>query len=151
LSTLEARLAELEDREAIRDLIARYGTLADAGDAQGTAALWTDDGTYDVGGFGVHRGRVAIATLLESTAHIELMAAGCAHVLSAPVIALTGDRAIARTYSLVLRHDGGRWEAHRVAANSWQLKRTDKGWRVAERVNRLLDGDAAARSLIAGH
>lgn len=151
MSTLEARLAELEDREAIRDLIARYGMLADAGDAQGAAALWTEDGSYDVGGFGLHRGPLAIAALLESTAHAELMTTGCAHVMSAPVIELTGDRAIARTYSLVLRHDGGRWEAHRVAANSWQLKRTDKGWRVAERVNRLLDGDGAARSLIGGH
>jgi uncharacterized protein (TIGR02246 family) len=150
LTDVATRLAALEDREAIRDLVARYGTLADAGDAWGAAALWAEDGVYDVGGFGKHHGRAAIAALLESDAHTELMTAGCAHVLSAPVIELAGDSATVRTYSLVLRRDGDRWEAHRVAANRWRLVRTDASWRVVERVNRLLDGDAGARMLIGG-
>jgi len=41
MPTLEERLQALEDREAIRALIARYGPLADSGDAAGVAALWT--------------------------------------------------------------------------------------------------------------
>jgi uncharacterized protein (TIGR02246 family) len=148
LNGLAARIALLEDREAIRDLIARYGPLADAGDAAGAAALWTEDGVYDVGGHGVHRGRAAIAALLEGEAHQALIAAGVAHLLSAPVIEIDGDCAEATTYSCVLRHVGEGWHAHRVAANYWMLVRGAEGWRIAGRVNRLLDGDPAAHALL---
>lgn len=147
---LAARLAALEDREAIRDLIARYGPLADAGDCAGAAALWAEDGVYEVGGFGAFQGRAAIAALLEGESHQSLIAGGSAHVLSAPVITIDGDAATAWTYSVVLRHEDGAWQAHRVAANEWRLARTAEGWRVARRINRLLDGAAGARALVAG-
>ena len=148
---LPARIAMLEDREAIRDLIASYGPLADAGDCAGAAALWTEDGVYEVGGFGEYRGRAAIRELLEGENHQGLIAGGAAHVLSPPVIALDGDRAVARTYSVVFRCLGESWEAHRVSANEWRLVRTAEGWRVAHRLNRLLDGSREARALIGGN
>lgn len=50
------RLQSLEDREAIRDLIARYGPLADAGDAEAVAAQWSEDGSYAVGRMGCGTG-----------------------------------------------------------------------------------------------
>ncbi|MFT4054846.1 MAG: nuclear transport factor 2 family protein, partial [Novosphingobium sp.] len=131
------------------ELIHGYGPLVDAGDSAGAAALWSPDGCYDVGGHGVYTGRAAIAALLDGDEHRSLVAGGVAHVLSAPVITLDGDGATALTYSLVLRRDGAKWEAHRVAANRWRLVRTHEGWRVAERVNRLLDGDADALALLA--
>jgi len=144
------RIAALEDREAIRDLIARYGPLADAGDCAGAAALWTEDGVYEVGGFGAYRGRAAIQALLEGESHQELIHGGAAHVLSPPVIELDGDRATARTYSVVFRKTGDCWEAHRASANLWHLVRTDEGWKAARRINRLLDGAVEARALIGG-
>jgi len=145
-----ARLAALEDKEAIRDLIARYGPLADAGDCAGAAALWTQDGVYEVGGFGDYRGRAAIQALLEGEAHQSLIGDGSAHVLGPPVIALDGDRAVARNHSVVFRNIGDHWVAHRASANVWHLARTAEGWRVARRINRLLDGLAEARALIGG-
>ena len=147
---LAARIALLEDREAIRELIARYGPLADAGDCAGAAALWTDDGVYEVGGFGSYTGRAAIQTLLEGESHQGLIHGGAAHVLSPPVIDLDGDRATARTYSVVFRKSGDNWEAHRASANMWHLVRVAGEWKVARRVNQLLDGSADARTLIGG-
>lgn len=149
-AALADRIAALEDREAIRGLIARYGPLADAGDCAGAAALWTEDGVYEVGGFGAYHGRAAIQQLLEGESHQQLIHGGSAHVLSPPVIELDGDHAAARTYSVVFRKAGEIWEAHRAAANEWHLARTGEGWRVTRRINRLLDGNAAARALIAG-
>ena len=61
LVTLETQLTELQDREAIRNLIASYGPLADCGDADRVAGLWQDDGVYEVGGFGASQGHAAIA------------------------------------------------------------------------------------------
>lgn len=147
---LAARIALLEDREAIRELIARYGPLADAGDCAGAAALWTDDGVYEVGGFGSYTGRAAIQALLEGEGHQGLIHGGAAHVLSPPVIDLDGDRATARTYSVVFRKSGDNWEAHRASANMWHLVRVAGEWKVARRVNQLLDGSADARTLIGG-
>lgn len=150
LATLAARLQALEDREAIRALIAGYGPLADAGDSAGIAALWTADGTYGVGGMGLVQGREAIAGLIDGPTHRALMADGCAHLLGPVAIELDGDRATARGHSVVFRHADGRFEAVRVSANRWDLVRTDNGWRVSHRENALLDGSAQARALLAG-
>lgn len=146
---LSGRLQALEDREAIRNLIASYGPLADSGDAQAVAALWTSDGVYAVDGFPEARGHAAIAALIEGPVHRDLMSDGCAHVLSPPVITLAGDQATALCHSIVFRKTGAGWDTVRVAANNWQFVRTSEGWRAARRDNALLDGRAAARTLLA--
>ena len=145
----DERLRRLEDAEAIRNLIARYGPLADAGDAARVALLWSVDGEYDVGGVAVAHGRREIAALIDAPLHRALMAQGCAHALSSPAIALDGDRAVAVNHSLVLRREGGGYAVWRASANRWELVRTGEGWRVARRVNRPLDGREAARALLA--
>lgn len=142
------RLRALEDREAIRDLIARYGPLADSGDAEAVAALFAEDGVYAVGGMGEAKGRAAIAALISGPVHQALMADGCGHVLSSPAIDLDGDRAVARCHSIVFRHEDGEWAPVRVAANRWELARGSTGWQVTRRDNALLDGNSAARDLL---
>lgn len=148
IDRLEQRLAALEDREAIRDLIAHYGPLADRGDAAALAALWAEDGAYEVIGFAVARGHAAIAALIDGPVHRALMADGCAHLLGPVAITLNGDHAVARGHSVVFRHAAGTFAAHRVAANRWTLARGDAGWRVVHRANALLDGAEAARVLL---
>lgn len=145
--TSEARLRALEDREAVRDLIARYGPLADSGDAAAVAALWVSDGVYAVDRFPEAKGHAAIAALIEGPMHQQLMADGCAHVLGSPAITLSGDQATALCHSVVFRRTGERWDAVRVAANRWQLVRTAEGWRVDRRDNALLDGREAGPRL----
>jgi len=148
LDALEARIGELEDREAIRNLIASYGPLADSGDAQGVASLWTRDGVYAVGGFGENAGRDAIAALINGPHHQQLMRDGCAHLLGPVHISISGAQAIAVGYSCVFRHNGPAFEIYRVSANRWELVRSEGRWQVARRRNRLLDGDEAARVLL---
>lgn len=150
LEALAARLQTLEDREAIRDLIASYGPLADTGAADAFSQLWTEDGRYAVGGMTEAKGRAAIAALIDGAVHRGLMADGCAHALGPVTIDLDGDTASARGHSVVFRADGtGGWAAHRVSANRWHLARTPDGWRVTARENALLDGAEAARALLA--
>lgn len=48
-----------------RELLARFGEAVRAHDSQGLAALFTEDGRYDDGFFGVHVGREAIAAMLD--------------------------------------------------------------------------------------
>ncbi len=145
---LAVRLRALEDREAIRNLVASYGPLADSGDSQGVAALWTEDGVYVVGGMGEARGRQAIAALIDGPIHRGLMAQGCAHLLGPVAIQLDGDTATAWGHSLVFRGVGEAFEVYRVSANLWRLVRGEDGWRVRRRENRLLDGSDAACALL---
>lgn len=148
IATLASRLQALEDREAIRSLIAGYGPLADCGDAQALAALWCDDGSYEVVGFATARGHEEIAAMIDGAVHRQLMADGCAHVLGPVAVELDGDTATARGHSVVFRHADGDFEAARVSANRWTLVRTEQGWRVSHRANALLDGEEAARILL---
>lgn len=148
---LAARLRNVEDREAIRNLIASYGPYADTGDADGVASLWTKDGTYAVGGMGEAEGAEEVGALITGPLHLDLMAAGCAHILTSPVIELNGDLASARCYSVVFRRDDdGRWSAVRVSANRWALVRSGGRWLVCRRENALLDGGTQARELLRG-
>lgn len=146
--SVETRLRVLEDKEAIRELIARYGPLADSGDSKGVAALWADDGSYTVGGMAEAQGRAAIAGLIESATHRQLMSDGCAHLLGPVAIDLDGNVAIACGHSVVLRRNQAGFEVWRVSANRWELERGPKGWRVRRRVNAPLDGSEAARALL---
>lgn len=147
---LEARLRALEDHEAIRRLIAAYGPLADAGDGSGLANLFTADGEYDVGDWGVLRGRDELLRIVDNPVHQGWMEQGVAHALSAPRILLSGDQATATNHSLVLlRQADQTWHTVRAAANRWELVRNPEGaWKIARRINRLLDGSAAARALL---
>ena len=148
LHALESRLAELEDRERIRNLIASYGPLADTGNAAAIAALWAEDGVYEVGGYGEHTGHAAIAALFTAGTHVALMRDGCAHLLGPLHIALDGERATAVGHSCVFRRNAAGFEAWRVSANRWELGKTSAGWRVKRRINRPLDGSEAARLLL---
>lgn len=149
VAALAARLALLEDREAIRDLIAHYGPLADSGEAAALARLWREDGAYEVVGFATARGRAEIAALIDGPVHRALMADGCAHVLGPVAVEVEGDSAWARGHSVVFRHGDAGFEVHRVSANRWRLARTQAGWRVVHRANALLDGAETARALLA--
>ena len=150
LAALQARIRLLEDREAIRNAIASYGPAVDSGDSPGAAALWAEDGCYDVGGLGASTGHDAIAALFDGDFHQTLIAGGAAHLLSPVKLAIDGDRAVAIGYSCMFRRTGAGFAAERVSANRWELERTQAGWRVTLRVNRPLDGSDEARRLLGG-
>ena len=57
LERMERRLQSLEDAEAIRNLKSRYAALCDDNyDAEGIAALFTEDATWDSPGLGRFEG-----------------------------------------------------------------------------------------------
>ena len=149
LAQLEDRLRRLEDRAAVYDVIAAYGPLVDAGNASATAALWTEDGSYDVD-TGRYDGHDGIAAMVGSRGHQGLLARGCAHLTGLPRITVDGDTAVAVAHSqLVLRRADGRgYDVLRATAHRWELVRTSGGWRVSRRTSRLLDGSPEARELL---
>lgn len=151
IEDLERRVAELEDRLAILQLVASYGPAVDGLDRDAVAALWAPDGCYDFGGEPLE-GREAVASLIDLETHRTYVAGGSSHILSLPRISIDGDRAVAVNYSQVFITDpstpGAGWHADRSSANRWELVKTAEGWQVTARTNRLLDGSQPARDLL---
>lgn len=147
-AALEARLRTLEDDQEIRQLIASYGPLVDDGAADEVAALWVEDGVYDVDS-GYLSGHAELAAMVRSEQHQAFIAGGCGHFLGPAHITVAGDRAIAACHSLLVLRAGDGFVVNRATAHHWELTRTPDGWRVRRRTSRLLDGDAFAHRLLA--
>lgn len=144
---LEARLRRLEDERAIERMIAAYGPLVDAGDADGTAALWAVDGGYQVAGWSMHS-RADVAAMVRSDDHQRLIEHGCCHFLGPAVVTVTGGVAVAVCDSaLFVRADKG-FRVYRAGANHFRLRRAGDGWEITERISRALDGSKQARDLL---
>ena len=148
IAALESRVRNTEDRLAIMDLLARYGPAVDSMSADKVVDLWADGGTYELEGYFFTRD--TMHQTIETDLHARYVGVGSAHVMSMPQVTLDGDRAVAINYSRVFIREGDRWIVDRTAANRWDLERTAQGWKVRRRINRLANGSAAARALLAG-
>jgi uncharacterized protein (TIGR02246 family) len=96
LERLERRLQALEDAEAIRNLKARYAALCDQQyDADGIAALFTEDALWDSPGLGRFEGREAIRSFFHGASAIFSFAI---HYSLNGQIKVEGDTARARWY-----------------------------------------------------
>jgi hypothetical protein len=145
---LDQRLRRLEDESAIQRLVMSYGPAADSGQSKFAAGLWLEDGEYDWDANGEpHRGSGAVAAMLQSDAHRQLMSEGVAHFGGPLLVEVEGERATAVNYSLIMRRDGRRFYLWRVSAVRWDLERSGSTWRVRSRTNRLLDESGAGREL----
>ncbi|MDI3388491.1 nuclear transport factor 2 family protein [Streptomyces sp. B-S-A8] len=149
LATLEARLRRLEDERDIARLMTSYGPLVDSGCAAEVAGLWEPDGVYDIDELYLS-GRDEIDAMVRSAAHQGWIRAGCAHVVGPPHITVDGDTAVAVCHSLMVVHDEGRYVVRRATANHWRLRRSDTGWLVTTRTNRILDGRPESPALLQG-
>ena len=96
LEDLARRIQVLEDIEAIKKLKARYCAYCDNNyDADGIAALFTEDAVWDGGAFGKHQGREAIRTFFRGAPKIFPFAI---HQVMNPLIEVQGERATGSWY-----------------------------------------------------
>jgi uncharacterized protein (TIGR02246 family) len=148
LLLLEQRVQLLEDELEITRLIASYGPLVDAGEADAVADLWTEDGSYDVEGWQM-TSRADIRAMVRSDGHQHLIEGGCSHFLGPAHVTVDGDDAVAVCESILVRHRDGAFSVRRAGANHFRLRLEADGWQITERRTRALDGSAEARDLLA--
>lgn len=148
LAAVESRLKRVEDELEITRLMARYGPAVDSGSSQVAAELWTEDGSYDVGGIATLSGREELEAGFNGPFHQEIIFSGAAHSGGLPYIVIVGDQATAVSHSFTIRKEGETFQIWRLSANRWTFVRTADGWRIASRRNRLLDGSAEAREML---
>jgi ketosteroid isomerase-like protein len=124
---MERQLQALEDAEAIRNLKSRYAALCDNNyDADGIAALFTEDATWDSPGLGRFEGREAIRGFFRGAAGIFSFAI---HYSLNGQIYVDGDTAWAQWYLFmpctVAEGNRAMWRAsidhehYRRVAGSW--------------------------------
>lgn len=146
VAALAKRVEALEDELAIHRLIVRYGFAVDVGDADGAAAVFTEDGVYDVD-VGRMAGRDAVRAMVRGERH-QAMVGHCAHQIGPAVVTLDGDRATATGYSRVYLQTAAGTHVYRVSLNEWALVKRDGAWLIAHRTTRML-GHADALSVFA--
>jgi hypothetical protein len=108
--TAEERLQQLEDREAIRQLLTDYGRFLDQRDFASFSQLFAEkEGEWD-GGMGKAKGPEEIRKLMESTIgkNTEKIGMPNYHLFTNETISLHGDRADAMTkWIFVVQGEGG--------------------------------------------
>lgn len=153
LDSLARRLKTLEDERDIAHLIATYGPLVDAGEAEAVAALWAPEGSYDTGDWAMSS-RDDVAAMVRSEEHQGLIARGCCHFFGPPAVTVDGDHAVAVCQSMLLvrRRDAHGFQLARAGVHLIRLTRTDgagRGWQIVSRTARQLDGSGTAAELVA--
>ena len=147
--TLEQRLLDLEDREAIRQVICGYGYAVDGLNAEVVGSCYVDDGIYAVGDIGEMKGRETIEAITRDPGHLGYVAAGCAHTSTLPYVVIDGDRAVATCHTMVNMHGDNGFFIGRLSASRIQLARQrDGGWKIVHRQNYMLNGDPAGSKLL---
>lgn len=114
-----------EDRDAIRDLYARYCHDIDSGAAASWADAFTDDATFDAGFGEPLVGRDALLAFASGLAPGSVH-----HMVLNEAIDVDGDTATCRSSVLVI--SGGAVVA--AGRSDDVLRRVDGRWRIAERV-----------------
>jgi hypothetical protein len=147
--SLESRIRRIEDQFAIYQLIVAYGPAVDSVDLDQTCDLWTEDCIYDLEGIGAYKGHAGLRAMLSEPRSQEWLKGGTAHVLSLPYIVIEGDHAVATNYGRIYLRENDAFVSIRVIATRWDLVRTDGGWRIQRRINRLTNGSDEARRLLA--
>lgn len=119
----------LADREALRELRARYTHTYDGGDLDGFCALFTEDGVLQLGPVGFARGRQAI----RDTLGLAMLSGNWAcHFTTDELTDFTGE-ATARGTSRFAVHYGRSPNMMGAGTYHDEYRREPGGWRIALR------------------
>ena len=156
LAELEARVRELEDDRAIRDVLSRYGFTADGCKDEAFVDLYTEDGAIRVArgkrggkefggeGWSEWKDKEGIRQFITHPQghHRPELYGKSMHLQGNNLVTeIDGDQAIARSYqvAIVAGDDGVRVLS--AGNNQWQLRKVDGNWLIHERRGAYLGDD----------
>ena len=162
LAALEARVRELEDDRAIRDLLSRYGFTADNCQDEAFVQLYTEDGRIKVAAnararehFGVdewieyeeHEGIRAFITHPNGH-HSPALYGKSMHLQGNNFVTyIDGDEAVASGYQVAIAVDENGPRVISAGNNEWKLRKVEGEWRIAERRGAYLGDDKFTTNL----
>ena len=163
LEALEARVLELEEDRAIRDLLARYGFTADNCQDEAFVELYTNDGRMKVAAnenarknFGVdewveydgHDGIRAFITHPRGH-HSPALYGKSMHLQGNNLVTyVDGDEAAASGYQVAIAVDQDGARLVSAGNNEWQFRKVGGQWRIKERRGAYLGDDKFTTNLV---
>jgi ketosteroid isomerase-like protein len=132
MTELDPRVQELLDKEAIRDVIVRYGRGVDRGDVALVTQAYHPDAVDDRG-YEQYTGETIGPKMVEQMLQSMVMTS---HHLTTQTIHVDGDTAGAETYVLgIHRPNFGGQESRLLSAGRYidRLERRDGEWRIVHR------------------
>jgi hypothetical protein len=122
----------LEEKDAIRELMANYCFRCDTRDPEGLGALFTEDSIWDGGDWGIKRGPGELKEfLMQATGDFAMR-----HVCANEVIMVEGDTATAQCYFFVLKCGDGAPEIFFTGFYDDRFIKRDGKWLFKERITR---------------
>jgi hypothetical protein len=146
MAELERRLTRIEDREAIKELKARYCAICDDDhNPNKITTLFVEDGIWEGAEFGKAQGPAAIRELFQT---FQKLISFSQHMVMNPIIEIEGNRAKGTWYFLgpftfrknneakwvAVRYEddyvkvNGEWKYQHLRANIRMSADYDKGW-----------------------
>jgi hypothetical protein len=154
IAKLEARIQELEDERAIRELLARYGYNADCCRDQEYIDLYTEDGAIELRtneGDGMRfQGAKELREFITNPAgHSEPSFYGKSmHVQGNNLtVHLSGESAKVNSYSFVFKADGNNFRPFSAGNNQWTLRKVGGKWLIQERRRYQMGGNLYTKNL----
>ena len=148
IAALEARLEQAEARLAIMDLEAEYARAWDAGDAAGWAAVFAEDGVFELAAVGSGQRLVYTGTqqLADFCTQIDAIYKGL-HFMHLPRLRIDGDQAHGRVHFqwLGLFNASAQHFGQRTAAGYYDVryKRVRGRWLMQHRLEKALSGQTS--------
>ena len=146
---LQERLAFLEEKEAIRDLLSQYSFNVDTGQFDKAVGFWSDDCEFISDATGetkTYRGRKGMKTFLSYAA--EHLSGNQQHLQLDYVIEVEGNTAQAVGYQIITVPDGKRFTIDRAGFRSFRFIKQQEKWFIAEAVSHLITDQDSCRDLI---
>ncbi len=161
VSALAARVQELEDDREIRDLLARYGYMADNCDDEGFVNLYTEDGAINLSiskeaaasmgtDAAVWSGKDAVRDFITNPNghHSAQLYGKSMHFHGTNLVThIDGDEAVADSYGMAVATADGENTIVSAGNNQWQLRRVDGRWLIRERRGATLGDDKFTTNL----
>ena len=158
LEAMEERICLLEDENAIREVLARYGFYADAGLDSDYLGLFTDDCVMNVSsgkspepykvirwdGIDALRGFLTTRTAQHGDGFIGRSMHAHGNNLTVRVANTT---AVAHSYSLILHQGEATVTLLGASINEWHLVKQSGNWKIRERKRRMLGAPDTAEIL----
>lgn len=146
LKALQEKVHLLEDKEKIRDLLARYMFNIDLRRYDNFMKLWDEDSVFttDIAGGAVsNKGKDAIRAFV-----VGLPKAYMQHLQLDCIIEVHGDNATSTGYQLIPIFDNGNFVILRCSFRTFNFRRIDGEWKITETVSRNITNEAECNKLI---
>ncbi len=141
LEALEKRIQALEDREGIRECLARYCYNADLGRSEQWADNFTPDGVLNSGPTHSVKGRAALLNIVANPNGAHKAVEGrCTDNITNLFIRVDGDEAWAEGYQIGLVREGEERRVLRMGLCHWTFKKQSGRWYIKEKVRREVGG-----------